>query len=686
MNGKRKIKKATFKSNGIRKVPGEDKKVFLKTSDNDEIRRQSEESSSESSSDSNDGEDSQEEEKEEGEAEAPPSTRPTEVSSEYWNIQKLVKYAKAGNQTATIIALCCLKQHDLTQQANISAIIDIGGLEVLINLLETKDLKCKIAALKVLKDISGHVDVRRNLTDLGIVPLLVVTLAQPYKELQILAAETLANVGRVKKACRLVRQSYGIPRLVDLLDTASASILAKDPKDLCPSELDSLAVSRAGARALWSLSRTGRNQEAMRQAGVVRLLARLLKAKLHPDVVVPIVAIVQQCASQKSYQLAIQTEGMIEGLVEYLADGTTELKRHCASAIFKCAEDEVTRDLVRHHGGLEPLIKIASDSSFRGLKSLLAAVTGAIWKCAISPENVRQFEELQVIDTMVDLLMVEENEDVLTNVVGAVAECARFPSNRAALRAAGGIPPLVSLLSGGTNAALLENAAMALGEAARELESMEIIEELDGVRMVWSMLKRPYPAVQAAAAAALCPCIQNAKDSGEMVRSFVGGLELIVGLLRSPDNRVLASVCAALSIIALDRENLAVITDHGVVPLLSELVLSTDDLLRQHLAEAIANCCQWGNNCRDFGRLGAITPLVGYMASSDPLVHRSTAHALNSLSGDAFNCVTMHQSGVVQYLLETIGSEDEKLQESSAGCLSNIRKLALSAEKYKYAH
>lgn len=37
-----------------------------------------------------------------------------------------------------------------------------------------------------------------------------------------------------------------------------------------------------------------------------------------------------------------------------------------------------------------------------------------------------------------------------------------------------------------------------------------------------------------------------------------------------------------------------------------------------------------------------------------------------------------------QYLLETIGSSDEVLQEASAGCLSNIRKLALSAEKFKH--
>lgn len=56
-----------------------------------------------------------------------------------------------------------------------------------------------------------------------------------------------------------------------------------------------------------------------------------------------------------------------------------------------------------------------------------------------------------------------------------------------------------------------------------------------------------------------------------MVRSFVGGLELIVSLLKSDDQEVLASVCAAIANIAKDEENLAVITDHGVVPMLAKL-------------------------------------------------------------------------------------------------------------------
>lgn len=56
--------------------------------------------------------------------------------------------------------------------------------------------------------------------------------------------------------------------------------------------------------------------------------------------------------------------------------------------------------------------------------------------------------------------------------------------------------------------------------------------------------------VQASAAWALSPCIRNAPNSGDMVRSFVGGLELICGLLESRDIQVLSAVCYAIANIA----------------------------------------------------------------------------------------------------------------------------------------
>lgn len=91
-----------------------------------------------------------------------------------------------------------------------------------------------------------------------------------------------------------------------------------------------------------------------------------------------------------------------------------------------------------------------------------------------------------------------------------MAECCKTQENREALRKAGGIPSLIQLLSW-TNQPLLENVAKVLGECANDTESMELIEELDGVRLVWSLLKNPSPKVQANAAWALRPMIENAK-------------------------------------------------------------------------------------------------------------------------------------------------------------------------------
>lgn len=146
------------------------------------------------------------------------SKHTNDVPSEYWHIQKLVKYMKAGNQTATIVALCCLKDHDLTTQMNQRAIQDCGGLEVLVNLLESNDLKCRLGALTVLSEISSNLDVRRSIVDLGGIPLLVQILSEPGRDLKVMAAETLGNVAKVRLARKLVRKCDGVPRLVDLLD------------------------------------------------------------------------------------------------------------------------------------------------------------------------------------------------------------------------------------------------------------------------------------------------------------------------------------------------------------------------------------------------------------------------------------------------------------------------------------
>ncbi|XP_032359465.1 armadillo repeat-containing protein 4 isoform X2 [Etheostoma spectabile] len=583
---------------------------------------------------------------------------------EYWQIHKLVKYLKGGNQTATVLTLCAMMDFDLMQETCQLAIRDVGGLEVLLNLLDTDEVKCKIGSLKILRKISHNVQIRRAIVYMGGMQSIVKILDSPVKDLKALAAETIANVARFRRARRTVRQYGGIKKLVKLLDCVPnlAKLTANQEKDV--------EVARCGALALWSCSKSTKNKEAIRKAGGIPLLGRLLKSP-HENMLIPVVGTLQECASEESYRSAIQTEDMIKYLVKNLSSDNDELQMHCASAIFKCAEDKQTCDLVRKYRGLQLLVLLLSKSDN---KQLLAAATGAIWKCSISMENVAKFQEYNALETLVGLL-TDQPEEILVNVVGALGEFALIPANKAHIRNCGGIKSLVNLLTG-TNQALLVNVTKAVGACATDMENMAIIDQLDGVRLIWSLLKNPSANVQSSAAWALCPCIKNAKDAGEMVRSLGGGLELIVNLLMSTNNEVLVSICAAIAKIAEDRENLVVLTDHGVVPLLAKLTNTTDDRLRRHLAEAIGHCCMWGSNRASFGDAGAVGPLVRYLKSKDEAVHLSTAMALYELSHDPNNCITMHSKGVVQPLIVFMGSDDETLQEFAAGCVRNIRLLA----------
>jgi len=77
----------------------------------------------------------------------------------------------------------------------------------------------------VVTEITSSYDVRKSLTDLGGVPLLIEILSDQARELQILAAQTIANVARIRKARMIVRKCGGIPKIVSRLLTYVAFYL-----------------------------------------------------------------------------------------------------------------------------------------------------------------------------------------------------------------------------------------------------------------------------------------------------------------------------------------------------------------------------------------------------------------------------------------------------------------------------
>lgn len=278
----------------------------------------------------------------------------------------------------------------------------------------------------------------------------------------------------------------------------------------------------------------------------------------------------------------------------------------------------------------------------------MAAATGAIWKCggAIAKQKKYLEHPFNLVELLVSLLD-DEPEYILANVAGAIEQIIQTdPTNAALIKKAGAIPCLIGLLTI-NNPLLLVNATKAVGQLARDPDARREMDEQDGFRLVWSLLKHPTPSVQASAAWAISPYVENFPESCDIVRNFVGGLEALVNLLTSEDIQVQAAVAQAVAVIALNMENLAIMSDHGVCSHLARLSPTRNDFLRRHVAEAIAECCKWKSNAEDFGKRKAVSPICLYLQSEDPHVHRAAARALAALSKDPRNCITMHQCGVV---------------------------------------
>lgn len=126
---------------------------------------------------------------------------------------------------------------------------------------------------------------------------MVGILTEQDKDLRCLAAETIAHVAKFKRARKVVRQHNGIKRLVALLE----GVRTRPHSTYNQVELDKdIEVARCGALALWSLSKSKKNKHEMRRAGVIPLLASLLKSP-NESMCIPVVGTLQECASEVKF-------------------------------------------------------------------------------------------------------------------------------------------------------------------------------------------------------------------------------------------------------------------------------------------------------------------------------------------------------------------------------------------------
>lgn len=117
--------------------------------------------------------------------------------------------------------------------------------------------------------------------------------------------------------------------------------------------------------------------------------------------------VINLCSFQPNFQLAIVTENMIPDIVYHLFSDNVDIKLESASAIYKCSVNKIASEMVRQSHGLEQLVTIIKDKNIRDDKPLLAATTGAIWKCSIaSKENKKQLDNVFIAKNIDNFLIM----------------------------------------------------------------------------------------------------------------------------------------------------------------------------------------------------------------------------------------------------------------------------------------
>ena len=613
-----------------------------------------------------------------GKSGAPPGsaggTTGSGSSADAASVTTLIKYIASGKVSLINLGVSSLQDVDIASREVREAVREAGGVELLVRLLDSSDQTHRIGALRVLCRIIPLASIQRDISfGTGIRSFITLMGGTTNEEVKTRVCEFLAHAARNPTTRRLIRRLDGLPLLINALrirgrrDRHQGVSMAGVMNANMGSVGNTFELQRHAAMVLWSCCASERNRQIMVELGSIQKLSQLAEVN-SVKLLIPVMGVLSRLASTAENRETIFKMGIMKHTVASLrASGL--LKLRCAHMVACMVHYRPACEAIRRLGGLTPLVAMLDSDD----RDHIVAATAAIWRCADDPESIPILQSLSLIEKLVALL-VSPDDEILVCVTGTILSCCKHSAQaRDVVRSLGGIPRLVNMLMG-SNHNLVINACGALGACVNDPGSLAQINDLDGVRLLWSLLKSTDPQVQAAAAWAIAPCIQNAADAGALVRSFIGGLELIVKLLKSPSYEVLAAVCGAIATIARDEENLAVITDHGVVYLLSKLSSTTDDHLRRYLSEAVAQCSMWGNNCKTFGEAGCVAPLVRYLKSPEEAVHGATARALFALSNEADNCLVMHEHGAVHLLLGMIGSHDEALQEAAAGTVGNIRR------------
>eukprot|EP00455_Lapot_gusevi_P041329 TRINITY_DN4782_c0_g1_i3.p1 TRINITY_DN4782_c0_g1~~TRINITY_DN4782_c0_g1_i3.p1 ORF type:complete len:331 (+),score=55.38 TRINITY_DN4782_c0_g1_i3:27-995(+) len=259
-------------------------------------------------------------------------------------------------------------------------------------------------------------------------------------------------------------------------------------------------------------------------------------------------------------------------------------------------------------------------------------------------------------------------------------------------------PSTVSTSGSGQQSPVLWSTLQALWRCALlDPLSQKKIAELDGLRLLWSLLRSQCQRVTLHAAGALATCLLLVDNLDLAARSLTSGLPLLVELLALPlpspsssstsDSSDLSTaallksnICACLCTLTQHSSMVDILIDNQLLTALVGLTQEYTVLLKsvsplpKNLAVLIAASLTTQERQVCYRELGGVVGLIRFLSSPDPILLRATTLALQQLSCEGMSCIAMLEAGAVPSLVKLLGfADDIILQEAAAYTLQHIR-------------
>jgi hypothetical protein len=669
----------------------------------------------------------------------------SETSPEVPQINKLVKFLKGGNVSATIIAVSSLQEYDLTSRPIQKAIKDVGGIDPLIGLVMGGETKLAHGCADILCTVADSYIVQLDIVELdGIEAMLQCLGTKTDPQLLSQCIRIIGKCASFGMVAKRIRQNQGVKKLIQVVYNHANHVPSTT------SHVD-LRVRKAVAFALARISaRSDHNREALRLAHGIQALVSLLQASDKDEELVEYVA---SCFNEMlkippARPMFVECKGLdniVDALVSVAQQPRT--KSLIASCIANACFHDSTRDVVLQKKGIPPICSLLSNTG-EDIRYVINA-TAALRELSKYPRAISELIDCGAISTVISLLE-STDQTVQSNVSITVANCAKNDTARSSIRNAGGINTIIRLLHA-TDYQLLASVCESIGELAEDDAIRKTIIEEDALRLLWSLLKHPDMRVKNKAAFAVHKAVRTPETAGQIGRLFVGGLTMLNGLLNEEDMEVIASVLAALAQMTTNSENLNVLCEEGLLVNVARVVISGALATRESYAKnppfaailtaiaagevnentpvtalldpqllgtcrllefaalAVSRIAVTDANRRELGKLGIVNAVVEFLrfpysalpdlSKVDPKwvsfglltemvermsrVHRNSAVAIRELSEDEDNARALRDANVVELMVTLMETDEDQLQDAAGKAVENIRKAYIASGKTK---